>query len=134
MSASLTHQLHQSRITDLHRRAARRHAQRTTVEETVMEPSITIRRATPADAADVVRLATLDTAPTPSGDTLIAFVGGEPQAAIEIATGLAVADPFRPTADLVELLVQRAKHMSETTPARRRLPFGLPSRVSGARG
>ena len=46
--------------------------------------------------------------PTPSGDVLIAEVSPEPRAAIEVATGAAIADPFRPTAQLVELLAVRA--------------------------
>jgi hypothetical protein len=72
---------------------------------------IAIRRATPADRPAVERLAALDSARSPSGDVLIAEVGDEPQAAIAIATGFAVADPFRPTAHVVELLTVRAARM-----------------------
>jgi hypothetical protein len=83
--------------------------------------SIAIRRATPDDQVALERLAALDSAPAPSGEVLIAEVGDEPQAAMEVATGTTIADPFRPTADLVELLTLRAVRLRGATPPRRRL-------------
>jgi uncharacterized protein YndB with AHSA1/START domain len=73
------------------------------------EQSLAIRHSGPDDRAALERLAALDSAPTPSGDVLIAEAGDEPRAAIEIATGAAIADPFRPTAQLVDLLAVRAE-------------------------
>jgi hypothetical protein len=39
---------------------------------------------------------------------LLAVVGSEPVAAIGVKTGAVVADPFRPTADVVAVLRQAA--------------------------
>jgi len=85
-----------------------------------MQSAIAIRRATADDAAVVERLAALDSAAVPRGDILIAEVGGEPQAALELTTGATVADPFRPTAQLVELLRVRAARVAPR-PSRTRL-------------
>jgi hypothetical protein len=82
--------------------------------------TIAIRRATDSDRPVIERLAALDSAPTLTGEILIAEVGDEPQAAIEIASGAAIADPFRPTAHLVELLDVRAALLRKRAGARRR--------------
>jgi hypothetical protein len=66
--------------------------------------SITIRPAGPADQAAVARLSQLDSQRAPDGEILIAFVDAEPVAAISADTGQVVADPFRPTLSIVELL------------------------------
>ena len=70
--------------------------------------NITIRRATTADEFAVRRLAVLDSSSPPTGDVLLAEMDDELWAALSIDTGSAVADPFRPSADLVELLRLRA--------------------------
>jgi hypothetical protein len=85
------------------------------------EPPIAIRRATEADRDTLERLAALDSARTPSGEILIAERGDEPQAAIEVTSGVAVADPFRPTAHVVELLRRRADRLTERASSSRRL-------------
>src|SRR5581483_3828948 len=69
---------------------------------------IKIRLTGPEDARALHRLAALDSAHVPSGWMLLAEVGDEPWAAVEVRTGAAIADPFRPTADVVELLRMRA--------------------------
>ena len=66
--------------------------------------SLTIRRVDAHDAPALWRLAALDGTSIPAGALLVAEVDGEPWAAVEVSTGAAVADPFRPTADVVELL------------------------------
>jgi hypothetical protein len=64
------------------------------------------------DEADAVRrLAELDSAPTPTGEILLAVVDGEPVAALSLSDGRVVADPFRRTADVVALLEIRAAQM-----------------------
>jgi len=68
------------------------------------ENALTIRPADLADLAGLDRLAALDSASPPTGDVLVAEVGGELWAAISVETGAAIADPFRPSGDLVELL------------------------------
>jgi hypothetical protein len=67
-----------------------------------------IRRATGADASAVRRLAALDSAFPPTGDVLLAEMGDELWAALSVDTGAAVADPFRPSGELVDLLRLRA--------------------------
>jgi hypothetical protein len=83
--------------------------------------SIAIRRATAADRFVLERLAALDSAPAPSGEVLIAEVGDEAQAAIELESGATIADPFRPTVHLIELLSLRAALLHDGTASRRRL-------------
>ena len=78
--------------------------------------SLTIRRATAADASAVRRLAALDSAFPPTGDVLLAEVGDELWAALSVDTDHAVADPFRPSGELVDLLRFRAGRLT-TGPA-----------------
>jgi hypothetical protein len=87
------------------------------------DKALTIRPADLADLAALDRLAELDSASPPTGDVLVAEVGSELWAAVEVDSGAAIADPFRPSADLVELL--RA-HLGETRPQRRSLGRLLP--------
>jgi hypothetical protein len=68
------------------------------------DKTLTIRRADSSDAGTLVRLAALDSASPPTGDALLAEVGGEVWAAVEIDSGAAIADPFRPSGELVDLL------------------------------
>ena len=70
--------------------------------------TIAIHLATPADARAIARLAALDGAEVPTLPALLVTVDGEPRAALSLTTGAVVADPFAPTADLVELLRMRA--------------------------
>jgi hypothetical protein len=65
---------------------------------------IALRPAAPGEDADLRRLAALDSAEPLRGPVLIALADGEPVAALSLADGRAVADPFRPTADVVTLL------------------------------
>ena len=75
--------------------------------------TLTIRHANFADASDLARLAALDSALPLTGETLVAAVDGELWAAIEIGSGASIADPFRPSAELVELLRLRAQGLPE---------------------
>jgi hypothetical protein len=84
--------------------------------------ALTIRRASAADAAAVARLAALDSAVPPTGELLLGEVGDELWAAVAVASGAAIADPFRPSRDIVELLNLRARRMRrEAREAARRL-------------
>ena len=73
--------------------------------------SLTLRYAVPADAEALDRLAQLDSRRAPRGLVLVAEVGGELWAAISLDDHHAVADPFRPTGELVALLVERARQL-----------------------
>jgi len=72
---------------------------------------VTIRYAFPEDADAVATLAVVDSQATPEGELLVAEVGGELWAAVSLTTGQAIADPFRPTADVVALLQARARQL-----------------------
>jgi hypothetical protein len=70
-----------------------------------------IRRAVSTDGPALVRLAELDSSSPPRGDVLVAEVDDELWAAYSVADGHAVADPFRPSADVVLMLGQRARQL-----------------------
>ena len=74
-------------------------------------PIVAIRPATADDLADVVRLARLDSARVPAGRLLLGVVDGRLRAAVAIDSGVAIADPFVPTADVVALLSLRAARL-----------------------
>jgi hypothetical protein len=80
--------------------------------------SITIRPAGPSDADAIARLSELDSQRAPTGDVLIAFRDDEPVAAISVDSGQIVADPFRPTISIVELLRTTATRASSARPQR----------------
>src|SRR5829696_3678034 len=65
---------------------------------------VVLRRSTSHDTAALARLAQLDGAPSPVGAVLVAELDGEIVAAVPVDGGRAIADPFRPTAELVALL------------------------------
>jgi hypothetical protein len=73
--------------------------------------SLTLRHAVRADADELDRLAALDSSRAPRGVVLVAELGGELWAAVSLDDMHAVADPFRPTGELVALLVARARQL-----------------------
>ena len=73
---------------------------------------ILVRPARTVDADDLRRLAALDSARPLTGDVLIAVQGGDIAAAMSLDTGAVIADPFQPTANLVDLL-RTAAHPAE---------------------
>ena len=72
---------------------------------------VTLRFAFPDDALVLARLAALDDAPQPAHPVLLAEVSGEAVAALSLRDGRAIADPFQPSAELVELLRARAAQL-----------------------
>ncbi len=68
------------------------------------EASITIRSAAPGDDEALRRLAQRDTRAVPEGELLVALVDGEARAAISLASGETIADPFHRTVELVGML------------------------------
>ena len=94
-----------------------------------VEASILIRPDRPDDARAVDRLAGLDSATVPPAPLLLAEVGGELRAALSLANGAAIADPFHRTAELVTLLRTRAGQL-QAEPRRRQ---GLLERLRRAR-
>lgn len=90
---------------------------------------VTLRLAGSADRAALERLAGRDTAPILTGEILVAVVDGEARAAIAVADGTVIADPFRHTVHLIDLLRIRGAQLSRSRRGRR---AGLP--VRGRRG
>jgi hypothetical protein len=122
MTGYLPYDAHLARLEDLHARAAtQRRARLAVAPVAAAEPdsadAIAIRCATEADREVLQRLATLDSVVARPGEMLIALVGDEPRAAIHVASGETIADPFRPTAELVELLRLRAERLRDPTTA-----------------
>jgi hypothetical protein len=91
-----------------------------------VEP-VTVRFATPADGPELERLAALDAGRVPAGPALVAEVDGELVAALPLAHGRALADPFRPSAELLRLLELREAQLRGGGPSgrRRRTSSGL---------
>jgi hypothetical protein len=95
---------------------------------------VLIRAATPADAAALVRLGTLD-GNRSAGElladaaadhaVLVAEVDGSLEAALALDGGIAVADPFRPSALDLQLLSIRARQLGGDAPRRRGHRFGV---------
>ena len=91
--------------------------------------TVTIRRAGTQDGVALKLLAMLDSAAPLSGPVLVAESAGLVLAAISLADGRSVADPFFPTADLVALLRARAESLDAAVQPRRRfLARRLPPR------
>jgi hypothetical protein len=86
----------------------------------------TIRRLGIRDFAEVRRLAQRDSSREPRGELLGAEVHGRLLAAVSTSTGEVIADPFQPTADLVDALRARA---SQTNGHSRGRGGGLLSRL-----
>jgi len=80
---------------------------------------ILIRRAYADDGPDLVRLAALDSAASlPASPLLVAELDGVLSAAVSLRDGSAIADLFRRTAEVVELLRRHAAASQRTEPRR----------------
>ena len=75
----------------------------------------TIRPATAADDRALARLAALDSRRPLSGEILVAEKDGSIAAALSVTDGRVAADPFRPTADALDLLHARSASLDSVT-------------------
>lgn len=82
--------------------------------------SIAIRLADSDPDGALARVAARDSAELPAGPWLVAEVEEEPLAALSLATGELVADPFARTAELRALLELRAMQLRSRAGRRRR--------------
>ena len=82
--------------------------------------AIMIRPAYADDRAALGRLAALDSSAVPAEPLLLAEVDDALRAAVSLADGSVIADPFFPTLDLVELLRTHAAALSADRGSRRR--------------
>jgi hypothetical protein len=107
-----------------------------TAPETATNTEITIRRMdlTAEDNRELSRLVGLDSHAPLDGPVLGAEVEGELRAAISVASGELVADPFMPTGELGSLLRLRADQMRARRAPRRRLRWLAPRRQPAALG
>ena len=76
---------------------------------------VLMRRAAADDSARLRVLSRLDDKRLPAGPFLVAEVSGEVVAALSLASGTVVADPFRPTSDAVAMLSLRARQVGGTS-------------------
>lgn len=73
--------------------------------------SVTLRFGSPADNGALARLAAVDSAEPPAQPVLVAEVDGQVVAALALSDGTSIANPFSPTADLIDLLRTRATQL-----------------------
>jgi len=99
-------------------------------ERAAGESDLVIRLSQPADEPALRRLADLDSRPDLAhGVHLLAERNGSLIAALPLAGGDIVADPFQPTADIGRLLELRARQLRAQAPVtrfRRKLSIHIP--------
>ena len=114
MDSRMSLQIAQEHIADLHRSAAAQRDAQVAVEEPKHANVIALRHAGEDEAAELVRLAALDSAQPLDGETLVAVVDGRLVAAISLADGRVIADPLAPTTEARALLHTRAAQLAQT--------------------
>ena len=129
MSNLLIHMAH-DHAGDLRREAER--IRRARKGAATREECLVIRPATARDRDAVIRLEQLEGRALAPGSALVAEVDGEVLAALQLANGSAVADPFRRTAHLVRQLEARRDNGSSVR-GRRRLRSLLRTRLEPQR-
>jgi hypothetical protein len=76
---------------------------------------VTVRYAGGSDSSALADLAALDSAPAPAGPVLVAETDARIVAALPVGSGRPIADPFRPSDELVALLRLRAEQLAKRT-------------------
>jgi hypothetical protein len=82
------------------------------IRRSAAEIDYTIRRARGEDGLALGRLAQLDSGLYDGGPALLAESGGELLAAVSLGGGRSLADPFRPTAEVLAVLQLRAAQLA----------------------
>ena len=111
MNPFLSNELASEHIRDLRDQAARRTRDEVSPATRDRLEGLTVRHFGERDIDSIRRLAALDSKPIPTGGVLVAELNGELVAALPLNGGEALADPFKPTADIVELLQLRARQL-----------------------
>jgi hypothetical protein len=105
------------------RHDARRPAPRLTQSTPAVDVSeIDLRLCKASDDAELECLAALSEQPLAPGRFVVALVNGRIAAALPLAGGPALADPFVRTADLLRLLELRAAQLRQPAPRRSLVP------------
>jgi len=101
----------------------------------ILWTGLTLRLATSADQPALERLAELDDTTRPAEPILLGEIRRRPVAALSLADGRVIADPFTSTYELVELLRLRARQMGvgDSGQERRHAIPALLARVARAR-
>jgi hypothetical protein len=107
----MAHVIVEDRIEAAERYRRNRAAREAHGDEHDLFGSVTVRLAVDEDRRALRRLAERDGRAIPRAPLLVAEVGGALLAARSIEDGSSVADPFRETAHLSELLALRATHI-----------------------
>jgi hypothetical protein len=89
-------------------RPSRRRRSRARGTHAVPAAAVLIRPAAATDAGEITRLSELDERELPQGEQLLGVLEGRVVAALDVASGVAIADPFAPTVGVVKLLELRA--------------------------
>jgi hypothetical protein len=132
MNSNLRLLLSQAEIDSRLREAQSR--QRTAAGGREADAPVVVRLARDADGPVLERLTQLEGRELPAGTTLLAERRGEVLAAVALAGGEPIADPFRPTADLVVLLLaSRTALQGERGRGNRRRRLAFVARLLGRR-
>jgi hypothetical protein len=107
MNSQLSLRHAEARQEELSAEAARRRRAR----GPILWTGLTLRLATSADQPALERLAELDDATRPAEPVLLGEIRRRPVAALSLADGRVIADPFTSTYELVELMRLRARQM-----------------------
>ena len=91
-----------------------------------LAPTVVIRAARGSDGPALRRLAELDSSTSLPASLLVAETDDELVAALSVETGERVADPFRRTADVVDLLAYRARGLRTVSGLRGLRPASPP--------
>lgn len=130
MNPELTLRMAQARLAELHRRAADERRLTGPGSPRARLVPVTIRYADSLDDATLTNLAALDSAEPLTLPVLVADVEGELRAALSLVDSAVIADPFRPTVELVELLRMRAEQLARVPSSGLRARLGAPLRVA----
>lgn len=98
---------------------------------TTHTPEVTVRLARSSDTRQLFSLAALDSASLPQGELVVAESDGRIVAALPLAGGPAIADPFHRTVALVQMLELRAAQLRASGPAAQSMAARLRAFVQG---
>jgi hypothetical protein len=113
MHPEFSQQLIHEHQRDLDRRTTAAYYARTLPEPAEeRQEAVVLRLCRVADDGALERLALLEGRPAPTGRYVVAEVDGDVVAAMSLVSGAVLADPFRPTAELVPLLELRASQIA----------------------
>lgn len=132
MHPEITRQIVEARLEDVRRDNARRQllASRSRRREITDLADVALRLCRVSDDGAISRLAALEERPEPQGRFVVAEVNGEIVAALPLAGGAPLRDPFTRTAHLIRLLEVRAAQLMHDEREPRHL---WPRRLSFAR-